>query len=66
MIHFTSDAIPCKTPFGQMAPLLPSVAQQQNVMTYWWEGSTSTAIPPSISGAVCQHNCSGNKSQLET
>jgi len=26
-------------------------------MGYWWEGSTSTAIPPtSISGALGQHN----------
>ena len=28
------------------APLLPSVTWQQHVMEYWWEVSTSTAIPP--------------------
>jgi len=33
-------------PFCHIASLLPSVAWQQNVMKYWWEGSTSTAIPP--------------------
>jgi len=26
--------------------LLPSVTQQQNVTECWWEGSTSTSIPP--------------------
>ena len=26
--------------------LLPSVTQQQNEMGYWWERSTSTAVPP--------------------
>jgi len=36
----------CQTPFCQIAPLLPSVAWQQNVGEYWWEGSTSTAKPP--------------------
>ena len=37
--------------------LLPSVTQQQHVMEYWWEGSASTAIPPtSASDAVGQHN----------
>jgi len=30
----------------QIAPLLPSVTQQQKVREYYWEGSTSTAIPP--------------------
>jgi len=32
-------------PFYETAPLLPSVAWQQNVMGYWWEGSPPTAIP---------------------
>ena len=32
-------------PLCQTAPLLPSVTQQQHVMGYWQEGSTSTAIP---------------------
>ena len=46
-----SDAI-CQT-----TPLLPSVTQQQqNVMEYWWEGSTSTVTPTSASDIICQHN----------
>ena len=59
-IHFhasTSRALPCQRPFCQTAPLLPSVMQQQNVMGYWWEGSTSTAVPPtSASNAVGRCN----------
>jgi len=43
---FASHAFPCQTSFHQTAPLLPSVTQQQNGMEYWWEGSASTAIPP--------------------
>ena len=36
-----------------VAPLLPPVAWQQNVMEYWQEGSTSTAIPStSVSDVV--------------
>jgi len=43
--------------FCQTAPLLPSVARQQNVREYWWEGSASTAIPTtSTSDIVGQHN----------
>ena len=39
------------------APLLPYVTRQQHVMGYWWEGSTSTAIPPmSASDTVDQRN----------
>ena len=38
-------------------PLCPPVAQQQNVMEYWWKCSASTSIPPtSISDIVGQHN----------
>ena len=45
---------------GQTAPLLPSVAQQQNGMEYWWEGYTSTVIPPtSNSDNVGQCNKTG-------
>ena len=34
-----------------------SVTQQQRVMGYWWEGSTSTVVPPtSASDIVGQHN----------
>ena len=55
--NFPSYALPCHTPFCQTTPLLPSVAQQQNVMQYWWEGSPSAAIPPtSTSDIVSQHN----------
>lgn len=37
--------------------LLPCVTWQQNVMGYWWEGSTSTAVPPtSTSDVVGQRN----------
>ena len=43
---FTSYTLPCHIPFSQTVSLLSSVAWQQNVMEYWWEGSTSTAIPP--------------------
>ena len=44
-------------PLCQTAPLLPSVTWQQNTMEYWWEGSTSTAIPPpSSSDAMGQQN----------
>ena len=43
-----SDAILSDCPFA---------AQQQNVMEYWWEGSTPTAIPPtSAFDVVRQHN----------
>ena len=49
--------IPFQTPFSQTAPLLPSVAQQQNVMEYCQESSVSTAIPPiSTSDIMGQHN----------
>jgi len=41
---FSSSALPCQMPFGQTALLLQPVVQQQNVMKYWWEGSTSTDI----------------------
>ena len=47
-------------PFCQAAPLLPSVAQQQNLTEYWWEGSTFAAKPPkSTSDFVGQHNKTG-------
>ena len=54
---FSLSSLPCQTPFCQNAPLLPSVTWQQNVMEYIWEGSTSTAIPPTSSSDVTsQHN----------
>ena len=46
---FTTSALPCQIAFCQSAPLLPSATRQQHIMGYWWEGSTSTATPPSAS-----------------
>lgn len=47
-------------PLPQTAPLLPSVTRQQNVVDYWRESSTSTAIPPlSASDIVGQRNTIG-------
>jgi len=43
---FASYTLPCQTSFCQTALLLPSVTQQQNVMEYWWKGSTSAVTPP--------------------
>jgi len=58
---FTPYTLPCQKLFCQTAPLLPSVAWQQHVMEFWWEGSTSTAIPPpSASAVVGQHNRLGD------
>ena len=58
---FTPCTLPCQMLICHTAPLLPSVAQQQNVMEYWWEGSTSAAIPPtSASDVVGQHNKIGD------
>ena len=54
---FASYALPCQTSFSHAALLLPSVSWQQNVMEYWWEGSTSIAIPPTpTSDIVGQRN----------
>jgi len=54
---FASYTFPCQAPFCQTAPILPSGTQQQNVMEYWWEGSTSTAtLPTSTSDIMGQHN----------
>ena len=58
---FASYALPCQTPFCQTAPLLPSVTWQQHVIEYWWEGSTSTAIPPTFAfDFVGQHHKIGH------
>ena len=48
----TSYTLPHQMPFCQTAPLLTSVTQQQNVMEYWWEGSTSTAVPPTSTSDI--------------
>jgi len=42
--------------FCQSVLLLSSVTQQQNLMEYWWEGSTSIAIPPFASDVMEQHD----------
>ena len=45
------------TVLSDCAPLLSSASQQQNVMEYWWEGSTSAAVSPaSASNVLGQHN----------
>ena len=43
---FASSSLPYQMPLCQTSPLLPSAAQQQHIMEYWWEGSPSNAIPP--------------------
>ena len=54
---FATYVFSCQTSLCQTAPLLPSVTQQQNVMGYWQEGSTFTAIPPtSTSDVMGQHH----------
>jgi len=54
---FASYTLPHQMPFCQIAPLLPSVAQQQDVMEYWWGGSASTAtLPLSASDVMDQQN----------
>ena len=45
-----SDAV-CQT-----VPLLSSVAWQQNVIEYWWEGSSFTAVPPTSTTDVMGHH----------
>lgn len=40
----------------QTETLLPSVAQQQNLMEYLWGDETTTAISPFASDAVGQHS----------
>ena len=59
-IQLHTFALPCqmlRVPLCLTAPLLLSVAQQQNATGYWWGGSDSTAIPPtSAPNAVGQHN----------
>ena len=38
--------------FFQIAPMLPSVTQQQNVAEHWWEGSAAIIIPPTSASDV--------------
>ena len=60
-IQFASYALPGQMPFCQTAPLMSSVAGQQNVMGYWAKSSTSTVVPPtSASDAMGQHNRTHN------
>jgi len=49
---FVSCVLPHHTPLFQTARLLLSATQQQNLMEYWWEGSTSTAIPPTSTADI--------------
>ena len=49
---FAWYALPCQMPLCQTAPLQPSVMQHQHVMEYQWEGSASTAIPPTSASEV--------------
>jgi len=49
---FALYVFPCPMPFCQAAPLLSLVACQQYVMEYWWEGSASTAIPPTSASDI--------------
>ena len=50
----------CQMAFYQTATLLPSLTWQQNVTKCCWEGSASTAIPPtSASDVASQHNKMG-------
>jgi len=39
--------------------LLPCVARQQHVMEYWWEGLTSTAIPPTSASVGTRNKIGG-------
>ena len=56
----SSHTFPCQMLLCQIAPLLPPLPWQHNGMRYWWEGSSSTAIPPTSSfGIVGQHNKTG-------
>lgn len=53
---FASYTLPYQPPFCQPSPLLLSATWQQNVTECWWEGSVSTATPPtSASDIVGQH-----------
>ena len=58
---FALYTLPSQTPFCQTAPLLPSLTQQPDVTECWWEGSTSSAIPPTFfSDMEGQHNKIGD------
>jgi len=52
----STPLLPCQIPLCQTAPLLPPVAQQQNVTEYGWEDSTSTAIPPPSASDFVEHH----------
>ena len=54
---FASYAPTCQTLVCQTAPLLPSVTWQQRVMEYWFESSTSTAIPPTSTSDIAYQHC---------
>ena len=52
MPHLSSSTLLCQMLFSQTALLLPNVTWQQSVLEYWWEGSTSTAVPPTSASDV--------------
>ena len=57
MTHLCFTDISMSDAIFSDCPLLPSFAQQKNVMEYWQEGSTPTAVPPtSASDIVGQHH----------
>jgi len=56
-----SSTCPCHALLYQTAPLLPSVTLQQNLIEDYWEGSTSSEIPPVASWAnVIRRYCFWN------
>lgn len=60
MTHLFSYALPCHMTFCQTVPLLPSIMWQEHVKEYWWEGTSSTAIPPTSVSDTGQHNKIGH------
>jgi len=57
---FISCTLSCEMAFCQTATLLLFVTWPQDVIGYWWEVSTSTAMPPpSSSNKTSQHNKMG-------
>ena len=43
---------------------MPSTALQQNIVEYWWEGTSCTAKPPTcVSEALGQHSKTEGKTE---
>lgn len=49
-------ALPCSTWLYQTASLLPYVTWQPNILEYWWEGTTSTAVQPTSDTDIVGHH----------